>query len=497
MKKHEYKKSILSRQEDNKGVQLDLTAFFQTREQLAVRIATSGDSIVKVTKNWYRVRSQSGNGWYNVKRLSNADVWICECADFMYRLSRNTDKKCKHIIAVQTLQKTYEVESKIEPIQRPKICPRCQTNKIVKDGFRKVKNQTLRQRYRCLQCKYKFILGENGFSKVSSDPHIIVETINLVMGGMSYRNIARHILSIHEVKLSHVSILNWVQKFTGLMKEYVDSKFPEYQEVWSVDEMMLNVKNTKEIKGKGFYDWAWSIINPQTRFVIATEISKRRDTRDARKVLEVGKKRVESNPSYIITDALHTYESAFRREFDTRRTAHIKTKSLSEGFANRPIERWHNEVREITKTRRGLGNDKSAQTFLDLKRIEHNYLRPHAGLSNKITPAEAAGIDLKLGNNKLKNLIMQSAEAKEQEKRKDSFELQLGKRIKYLEIKRETDCISLKPKDWLPKAIWREINDILSINDFSWLENRKDSSWIKMFEIRKEDPNMKSGSGLM
>jgi hypothetical protein len=40
-------------------------------------------------------------------------------------LSRNKDKKCKHIIAVQTLQKTYEVESKIKPVPRPKICPKC------------------------------------------------------------------------------------------------------------------------------------------------------------------------------------------------------------------------------------------------------------------------------------------------------------------------------------------------------------------------------------
>ncbi len=456
-----------------------MTAFFQTREQLAIQIATSGDSIVKITKNWYRVRSQSGNGWYNVKKLSNADVWTCECADFMYRLSRNTDKRCKHILSIQTLQKTYQVESKIEPVQRPKICPRCQSDKIVKHGFRKVKNGVLRQKYVCNRCNRHFILGENGFSKVSSDPHIIVEVLSLVLGGMSYRNIARHISTTHQIKLSHAIVPHWIRKYTYMMKEYVDSKFPEYQDVWSVDEMMINVKNTKEIKSKGFYDWAWSIINPQTRFVIATEISKRRDTKDARKILQVGKSRVESNPSYIITDALHTYEPAFRKEFDTRRTAHIKTKSLSEGFANRSVERWHNEVREVTKTRRGLGNSKSAQTFLDLKRIEHNHIRPHSGLPNKITPAEAAGIDLNLGNNKLMSLIKQSAEAKEKAKKENNFENNLGKRIEYVDIIRESDCISIKPKSWLPKHTWREINDILSLGDFSWLENGKDSCWIQ------------------
>ncbi len=459
--------------------QLELTAFFQTREQLAINIATAGDSIRRITKNYYRVRSQSKDHWYNVKKLDNADVWTCECSDFMYRLSRNTEKKCKHIIAVQTLQKTYEVESKIEPVQRPRICPKCLSDKIVKNGFRKVKNQVKRQRYKCLQCNYKFILGENGFSKVSSDPHIIVEALNLVMGGMHYRDISRHIYISHQVKISHVSILNWVKKYTQIIKEYVDKLIPEFQEVWSVDEIMINVKGTEPM-GKGYYSWMWSIINPQTRFVIATEISKRRGMKDAKRIFEVGKERVESNPTYVITDALHAYEPAFRKEFDTRRTAHIKTKSLSEGFANRPVERWHNEVRENTKTRRGLGNDESAEVFADLIRINHNFCRPHAGLPKQITPAEAAGIDLKLGDNKLKSLIIKSAEAKEQTKKEYNLEVQLGKRLQYIDIKHERDCVSIKPKAWLPKPVWREINDILLINGFSWLENGKESQWIKM-----------------
>jgi hypothetical protein len=35
-------------------------------------------------------------------------------------------------------------------------------------------------------------------------------------------------------------------------------------------------------------------------------------------------------------------------------------------------------------------------------------------------------------------------------------------------------------KGWLPKPMWRQINDILSINGFNWLENGKESQWIKM-----------------
>jgi hypothetical protein len=41
-----------TKKEGRGGVQLELTAFFfQTREQLGLEIATSGNSIIKITKN--------------------------------------------------------------------------------------------------------------------------------------------------------------------------------------------------------------------------------------------------------------------------------------------------------------------------------------------------------------------------------------------------------------------------------------------------------------
>jgi hypothetical protein len=83
---------------------------------------------------------------------------------------------------------------------------------------------------------------------------------------------------------------------------------------------------------------------------------------------------------------------------------------------------------------------------MDLKRIDHNFFRPHSGLPGNTTPAEAAGLDLKLGDDKMKSLIIQSAEAKEQAHQEYELEPQLGKRIEYIEIKKEADCISVKPK---------------------------------------------------
>jgi hypothetical protein len=120
------------------------------------------------------------------------------------------------------------------------------------------------------------------------------------------------------------------------------------------------------------------------------------------------------------------------------------------------------------------------QILVYLARINHNYCKPHSGLPNQVTPAVAASIDLKLGDNKLGDLITRSASAKDQEKKELELEPQLGKRTEYIDIKREADCISIKPKAWLPKPVWRQINDILFINGFHWLENGKDSQWTLM-----------------
>jgi len=113
---------------------------------------------------------------------------------------------------------------------------------------------------------------------------------------------------------------------------------------------------------------------------------------------------------------------------------------------NRPIERHHNEIRERLKARRGLGNDKSAQTFSELLKINHNFVRPHQGLDGKIL-AQTANIDLNLGNDKYLDLIKQAS-------KKPNFVNNLGKRVKKVTIVNEGDSIKITPRGWIDKHIW-------------------------------------------
>jgi hypothetical protein len=121
---------------------------------------------------------------------------------------------------------------------------------------------------------------------------------------------------------------------------------------------------------------------------------------------------------------------------------------------------------------------KSAQDFIDGYRIYHNYVRPHTGLPEQQTPAEAAKIDLNLNpQNRLKDLIVKSAAQKEIAEGK--FSVHLGKRVQHVNIVNEKDCTRSCSRVGSISRYGKEINDILRVHQFAWLSNGKDSCWIR------------------
>jgi transposase-like protein len=177
-------------------------------------------------------------------------------------------------------------------------------------------------------------------------------------------------------------------------------------DIWNVDEMMISVS------GDWFY--LWNIIDDETRFHLASVISKERKIADAQKTMITAKKRAHGNrPSFIITDGLASYNKAIEEEFHSakRKTIHVGNvgirgkKAGKDIFDNNLVERLQGTIRERNKTQRGLKDEYSA--FIRGHQVYYNFIRPHMSLYNN-TPAEAAGIDLKLGNAKWEKLLLQS-----------------------------------------------------------------------------------------
>jgi hypothetical protein len=157
----------------------------------------------------------------------------------------------------------------------------------------------------------------------------------------------------------------------------------------------------------------------------------------------------------------------------------------TENGLNPKVERLNGIVRDRETVARGLDNAKATQEWIDAVRIHYSFIRPHSAIGGQ-TPAEAAAINLNLGeNNKVENLMRQAA-VRAREAQTEPLVKGLGIRTNKLNILNERDCLKIKPKGWMDKKDWCEINDILRIQGFNWLSNSKDSCWIKMMTNEQE-----------
>jgi hypothetical protein len=126
---------------------------------------------------------------------------------------------------------------------------------------------------------------------------------------------------------------------------------------------------------------------------------------------------------------------------------------------------------------RGMDNADAAQELMDAMRIHYNFIRGNQAIGGQ-TPAEAAGINLNLGENKVESLMGQAA-VHVKKTQTEPLVKGLGIRTNKVAIQKESDCVNIKPRVWLDLKARQEINDILRVQGFNWLANGKDSCWIK------------------
>ncbi len=380
--------------------------FESPRELRGLEIMSKGDQIRRIDADTYKVKSQNGNGFYAVVRKGNE--WTCECPDHAQRQT-----VCKHIWSVYFSLHLRErvvaaVQPQIESVQ-PEGCLYCGSENIVKIGMRHNLNGDA-QRYLCRSCNHKFVKND-GFEKVKATPKAITIALDSYFKGMSQRKIVEHLRMVEGVKVTQPCVLKWIRKYIELMKPYLDKFTPQVSGIWHSDETMIKVRRTEPTKD-GNYSWAWNLMDHDTRFLLASEVTKHRDIEDARKVLAKARKNSgEQSPDFIVTDKLHAYKKAIKSEFltyahkkETPITRHVRLKNLKEGTNNNILERLHGTQKERLKVMRGLDHDESASKMMEANRIYYNFIRPHSALNGQ-TPAEKAGIDLGLEGNKWEQLI--------------------------------------------------------------------------------------------
>ncbi len=379
--------------------------YVKTPRQLKGWDIYSHGGVRRVYRNLWEVDSQSDQNYYHVSETPRG--WVCICEDYT-----NYKMDCKHIFAAKffkTMEGTdvrvpREIERK--PVEEPQyelFCPSCGCEDVIKRGKRKTgygENQV----YGCKDCGKRFT-PDHGFSRMKHSPEIITLVLDLYFKGMSFRKITDHLKQFHKVDVDHTTPMRWVKKYIKVIAKYVEKNKAEVGGIWHSDEMTIFIREKEK---KGNYDWVWNVMDADTRFLLACEVSSKRHLPDAKKPLQVAKDAANQRPDIFVTDGLLAYEKAVKSVFYDNRAPipnpHIRMKDFETKPNNNIVERLNGTFRERTKVMRGIDSPEGAAEFAKAFQVYYNYIRPHSGIGG-LCPAQAAGLPIGLEGNRWKRMI--------------------------------------------------------------------------------------------
>jgi len=141
----------------------------------------------------------------------------------------------------------------------------------------------------------------------------------------------------------------------------------------------------------------WSILDSETRLLIAKHVSERRTSKEASKVIEKGcsQSRIpQDKPLELVTDGLPSYAEAVEKQQASgvmpKPVVHIHG-PLTGPVNNNKMERFYGTLKERAKLTLHFNNEGGANLFAKGFATHYNYIRGHMALGGR-TPAEAAGL---------------------------------------------------------------------------------------------------------
>ena len=361
----------------------------------------------------YLVPSQSSNKKY---RVTHIDAYSCGCEDFKRRC-QGKNLYCKHIKAIlifEKLKASYEIEQspirkEIELIiEQPQkdACPYCSCEQMFKRGTRKTQFG-VKQLYCCKSCKKRFVLEP--IKHLKGNSKFVCLAMDCYYKGLSYRDIADQFSQFYGLKISHVTIREWILRFSELMEKYSKTIQPQIKGVWNADETMILTKRGKEKDTpNGNFDYVWNVMDNKTKFLLASECSGRnRSKKEAQHVMTEAYRQNGKVPYQIITDRYAGYQDGIAKTFrnwgNERKVKHTSILGQRKVINNNAIESHHSHQKEFHKIRRGVTE---VQSYQDGFKVFHNFIRKNA--RQGLTPADKCGIGV--SGNRWEAILLRSLE---------------------------------------------------------------------------------------
>ena len=256
-------------------------------------------------------------------------------------------------------------------------CPNKDGGKIVKIG-----KQAGKQRYRCKTCNKNF-REPDAFQQSRKFPiQQVGAALQGYFDGQSYREAARSVgRTFRTDPPDESNVYRWVQGYArAAAAEMRKHKVPTGKE-WVADELQVNVG--------GKPHWLWNVQDRDSRYLLATHLTPRRNARAAEIVMRKARAAAANDPKVIRTDKLSSYTPAIKKLFPT--THHLQSEGLRAEINNNLSERMQDILRERDKVLRAMKSRERGQNYLDGWTVDYNLFRPHMGIGEKI-PAQAAGM---------------------------------------------------------------------------------------------------------
>ncbi len=142
-----------------------------------------------------------------------------------------------------------------------------------------------------------------------NDKNIIVAALNFYYDGLSLRKAQRNLEQVFGERICQVTILNWIKKYSLLVKEYVMTQVPQLSGLWHEDETMLSCE--------GRNIWFWEMIDEDTRFMVASHLSNTRTFEDTVAIFKKGVEQSKVRPRAVFVDGSLMFTTERSTKFST------------------------------------------------------------------------------------------------------------------------------------------------------------------------------------
>lgn len=324
---------------------------------------------------------------------------VCECLfNKQSRYSKEAILKCPHCL--KTIEKIKERKDFLIYKCKNDNCP-YYTQKI--QQMTKPEKKRFKEDPQAFKVRYifrQFLFDFKPLSKTSpinpkvdlSRLYVSPHTLGLILTyhvnyGLSARKTAALMKDVHNVSISHQSVLNYMNSVALTVKPYIDNYPYSLSDQFCGDETYIRVS--------GRWHYLFFFFDATKKVILSYRTSPNRDTFTAIKALndmfskmkEIPEKLniiVDGNPIYLLAQHFFAQNDI---HFDVTRVIGLTNEDpVSTEFRplKQVIERLNRTFKGNYRATHGFGSEEGSVTFVTLFVAYFNFLRPHSSLEGRV-----------------------------------------------------------------------------------------------------------------